>query len=322
MNQTQQHLLRLLADGQPHSGQSLGDQLGITRAAVWKHIKALREAGLDIEGTTGAGYRLKHAVPLLDRALIQAALSGQTDAYEVIQVDYQVDSTNRLAMAYAGQGAAAFLAEQQTAGRGRRGRPWQSPLGAALYLSVAWPLEAPAKGLSGLSLVAGLAVADGLEEGYGLDVRLKWPNDVQIEGRKLGGILIELSGDPEGPCRAVIGIGLNCLLPEAVSRLIDQPWTDLYRELQSIPDRNQLAANILRQLARQLPVFEREGFAAFQARWLARDALQGQPVVVALGERHVSGIARGVDGDGALCVATDQGEQRFSGGEVSVRPRS
>ncbi|MCC5859514.1 MAG: bifunctional biotin--[acetyl-CoA-carboxylase] ligase/biotin operon repressor BirA [Ectothiorhodospiraceae bacterium] len=319
---TQASLLQLLADGAPHSGESLGQRLGISRAAVWKHIKALRDAGLEIDGASGAGYRLRHPIRLLDEAEIKAATGQAIGQYAGLRVEYQVDSTNRLALEASPPLPVAVLAEQQTAGRGRRGRPWMSPLGGALYLSVAWPFEAPARGLSGLSLVAGLALADAIEEACVLNTRLKWPNDVQAQGRKLAGILIELVGDPAGQCRAVLGLGVNCALPESVAEGIDQPWTDLYRETGAVPDRNRLAGALLRNLAAVLPVFERDGFAAFQQQWDQRDALRGQDVVLALGERSLEGKALGVDADGALRLQTPDGEHRYVAGEVSVRLRS
>lgn len=318
---TQAELLRLLADAAPHSGESLGQRLGISRAAVWKHVKALRDAGLEIDGASGAGYRLREPLSLLDADAIRQAAGRAAGAYRDISVHYQVDSTNRLAMEAPPPLPVAMLAEQQTAGRGRRGRQWVSPLGAALYVSVAWPFEAPAKGLSGLSLVVGLALADAVDESCGLTTQLKWPNDLQLQGRKLAGILIELTGDPEGPCRAVVGIGVNCLLPEAVGRTIDQPWTDLHRATGVPQDRNRLAGALLRHLAVRLPIFEREGFAAFQSQWSARDALQGSEVVLALGERRLTGRALGVDESGALRLQTAEGERNYSAGEVSVRLR-
>ncbi len=319
---TQASLLQLLADGEPHSGESLGQRLGISRAAIWKHIKALRDAGLEIDGASGAGYRLRHPIRLLDQGEIRAATGQAIGQYADLRVEYQVDSTNRLALEAPPPLPVAVLAEQQTAGRGRRGRPWMSPLGGALYLSVAWPFEAPARGLSGLSLVAGLALADAIQEACGLSTQLKWPNDVQAQGRKLAGILIELVGDPAGPCRAVLGLGVNCALPERVAESIDQPWTDLRRETVAVPDRNHLAGTLLRNLAAVLPVFEREGFAAFQQQWDQRDALQGQDVLLALGERSLEGKALGVDADGALRLQTADGEHRYVAGEVSVRLQS
>ncbi|MCC5812672.1 MAG: bifunctional biotin--[acetyl-CoA-carboxylase] ligase/biotin operon repressor BirA [Ectothiorhodospiraceae bacterium] len=312
-------LLKLLADGQPHSGEALGEALGISRAAVWKQIGRLREAGLPVSAVAGAGYRLDEPLTLLSAEAIRTALPFSLAEPPRIDVHFQVDSTNRLAHEAPPGEPLVVLAERQTAGRGRRGRSWVSPLGASLYLSLSWPFQAPARGLSGLSLLTGLCVAEALEQVLGLQPQLKWPNDLMYQGRKLAGILIELSGEPDGPCRAVIGIGVNCRLPEEQVTAIDQPWTDLYRATGQAPDRNRIAAAILTQLATRLPVFERQGFQTFQADWASRDMLQGEEVVLHLGKEQRRGVAVGVDGAGALLMATAAGTEAFAAGEVSVR---
>ncbi len=319
MTDGRETLLKLLADGEAHSGEALGEALGISRAAVWKQIGRLREAGLPVLAIAGSGYRLEAPITLLDAERIRGALAAELQTSIGIDVRFQVDSTNRLAHAAAPDQPAAVLAECQTAGRGRRGRAWVSPLGASLYMSLSWPFQAPARGLSGLSLLVGLCVAQAMERVLDIRPRLKWPNDLLHEDRKLAGILIELSGEPDGPCRAVIGIGVNCHLPQELVSGIDQPWTDLHRITGDTPNRNLLSAAILSRLATCLPQFERVGFAAFRAEWTERDALQGRSIVLHLGQEQRPGTAMGVDETGALLMETRSGTEAYSAGEVSVR---
>ena len=316
-------LLEILADGEPHSGEDIGSRLGVSRAAVWKLVDQARRAGLDIRALPGAGYRLPAPLTLLDAGRISEALGTDVHHYRRLEVRLATGSTNQDLLQDSAplDHPVALLAEHQSAGRGRRGRHWLSPMGASLYLSVAWPLGVPVAGLSGLSLVAGLAVAEAVDQICDLQVGLKWPNDLYVGRRKIGGILVEVSGSPEGPCKAVIGSGLNCRFPEGVEDTdIDQPWTDLYRASGIAVDRNQLAAAILAQYARDLPVFERDGFTPFVERWNRRDILLDQPVILQLGQESATGIARGVSELGALVLEENGRRRSIAGGDVSLRP--
>jgi BirA family biotin operon repressor/biotin-[acetyl-CoA-carboxylase] ligase len=214
------------------------------------------------------------------------------------------------------QGVGLYLAEHQTAGQGRMGRAWTSlPADASLALSLVRRFARPLAAMSGLSLVAGIAVAEALA----LDaVRLKWPNDLVAGGRKLGGILVNLRASPEGGCEAVLGIGLNLRLPEAVG--IDQPWTDLTRLGGEVSCRNALLARLLAALLPALAQFEAEGLAPFQARWRRLDALAGCEVQVLDGARTHAGENIGIDERGALRLRASDGERVFASGEVSLRP--
>ena len=219
-------------------------------------------------------------------------------------------------------GAGVLVAERQTGGRGRRGRSWQSPLGASLLLSVARTFDGGLARLGGLSLVAGLAAAAALRAAGFADVGLKWPNDLVVERdgglRKLGGLLVEGGGEHAGPVRAVIGIGLNVRLPEQAAAAIDQPWIDL-ATLGMPPSRNALAAMLLSHLLPALDAFDREGFAAFAAQWPAFDVLHGRDVVLHLHERSEDARVLGLADDGALRVRTAAGERAVHAGEVSLR---
>src|SRR5690606_3651980 len=186
------------------------------------------------------------------------------------------------------------LSEQQLAGRGRRGRVWASPFAQNIYLSVVEPFEGGAQALEGLSLVVGLALVEALEEAGYRGCNLKWPNDVLLEGKKLAGILVELSGDFTSECLVVIGVGVNVLMRNESSEL-DQPWTSLLMSGQKQElDRNRLIARFLSHLAESLRLFKREGFAPFVTRWEHRDAWRNRAVRVIAGNLVQKGISRGV----------------------------
>lgn len=310
-------LLHTLADGHFHSGAALAAQAGVSRSAVWKQVAKLAALGLDIQRVPGRGYRLAAPLELLDTAQIRAGLRTPGLAPDALHVIASLPSTNAWLLAHAGADPAACLAEHQSAGRGRRGRSWASPFAANLYLSLSWRFEASPPQFSALSLVVGVICATVLTAA-GAPVTLKWPNDLQLAGRKLGGILIEMTGEPPGPCRAIIGIGINWRMPENL--VLDQDWADLAGSLGAhLPGRNVLAARLLNALLAMLPRFAAQGFAPWQADWQRFDALAERPVTVHTGQAPVTGTALGVDADGALRVRTAQGLQRFWSGDVSVR---
>ncbi|UNK48805.1 bifunctional biotin--[acetyl-CoA-carboxylase] ligase/biotin operon repressor BirA [Lysobacter sp. S4-A87] len=319
-------LQRLMAG--PASGDALAQASGQTRAAVWKRIEALREAGVAIEAQAGRGYRLAQPIDLLDAAAIREQLPADaSSALAGMETAWTIDSTNSelLRRPTPERGALVLLAERQSGGRGRRGREWASPLAAHLYLSLARQFGGGLARLGGLSLVAGIAAAEALQAAGFAGVRLKWPNDLVVvdpDGalRKLGGILVEGGGEHAGPVRAVIGLGINVRMPAAVAAQIDQPWCDLASLATTPPDRNALAAAVLARLLHALEEFDANGLAGFNARYAALDALAGQGVSMHGATATVHGTALGLADDGALRVRLDNGEERhFHAGEVSVR---
>lgn len=304
-----------LADGELHNGAALAEELGITRAAVWKRMQSLREMGLEISGTAGDGYRLPHAVDLLRAEAIRERLRSSDVEVEVAGA---VDSTNARLTEQGWPHGKALVAEAQTAGRGRRGRGWQSPPGSGLYLSLAWRFESGLAGLAPLSLVVGLSAAETLRETSGAPVTVKWPNDLFVADAKLGGCLVELGGAAEGPCRAVIGIGINLFRTPAMDS-VDQAWTALETHGEAV-ERNRLAAALIDALSTALARFDREGFDEFLDRWADFDRLDGREVrVIGGGDSVARGIARGVDGQGRLKLETGGKIRAIASGEVSVR---
>lgn len=319
-----------LADGEYHSGEALGELLGVSRTAVWKHLQKLEDVGIALESVRGKGYRLKGGMELLDKtaveSLIDASVLNMMSGFDVMA---SVDSTNRVAMARAQQpGAKGYVcvAEHQTAGRGRRGRQWISPYGQSLYLSAVAEFDGGAAALEGLSLAVGVVVAEALQE-CGVDsLSLKWPNDVLRAGRKLAGVLLEMTGDPAGQCSVVVGIGVNVALSPASTGQIDQPWSDLSDCARSV-SRNQLVANLLNRLIPMLANYQRETFGGFRRRWLELHHHQGAEVAMVTPQARVEGVVEGITDSGALLLrvpsadgADGAGELReFNGGEVTLR---
>lgn len=319
-------LLGTLADGRFHSGVELGRVLGVSRAAVWKHLRALDRWGIEVFAVPGRGYRLAEPLELLDHEKILEALdSAATVALRALDIHPVIDSTNRYLVEQTRaqmEPGRACLAEMQTAGRGRRGRQWVSPFGASVYLSVSWRFACSPTALGALSLAAGVTVARTLDELGAEGVQLKWPNDLVWGGRKLGGVLVELAGEAAGPCHVVIGVGINAGMPERSGAGIDQPWTDLAAVCgRGTISRNRLAGRLINHLLDAMCRYEAAGAGPFLKEWRNRDALRGRPVAVQVAGRTVEGVAVGIDGQGALLVDTGMERLCLTSGEVSVRVR-
>jgi len=313
--------LRCLSASRHVSGESIAAALDVTRATVWNAIREAGAAGVVIERVRGLGYRLAQECTWLDADAIADALGTQRQCFS-LEVVPATGSTNSDLLARASAGATSghmIVAEWQAGGRGRRGRGWVNPLGGALTFSLLWRFERGVAALSGLSLVVGLTCARALRAAGARDVGVKWPNDLQVDGRKVGGILIELQGDALGPSAAVIGIGLNVRLPAHAAAWVDQPVADIHGA-GGTTDRNRLLAILLQELAAALAEFTVSGFAPFAEPFRALHVLQDRTVDVALGDGSVvTGVVEGVDALGALQVATAGGLRVFHGGEVSVR---
>jgi BirA family biotin operon repressor/biotin-[acetyl-CoA-carboxylase] ligase len=313
----------LLADGAFHSGRELGEALQISRTAVWKQIKLLEAMGLEVFSIRGRGYRIPGGVDLIELDRLKGLL-GATSPILLDEVDLRLStgSTNELALEGLRRGVhrALYVAEQQTAGRGRRGRQWVSPLASGLYFSLAWRFRCGVTALEGLSLVVGLALKRVLDRAGYHDVGVKWPNDLLVGRKKLAGVLIEVTGDTAVESQLVIGIGLNTGLREVETDAIDQQWSDLNQQGLAM-NRTELLAALLIELIAVLQVFERDGFKAFRDEWLAADIYRNQPVRVQTGaEAYITGIAAGVSETGALLLQTEQELRTLHGGEVSLRP--
>ena len=321
MNKLTFPVLRLLSDGQFHSGEALAQQFKVTRATIWNAIQQAEGLGVSIFSVRGRGYKLPQAIDFLDKNLVLTAIGEQREWFNLIILD-EVNSTNTYLMQQKNVPHATCVAAHiQTSGKGRRGRTWVSQLGASLTFSVVWRFQCGAAALSGLSLAVGVALMRTLASLGVNQAQLKWPNDVLVDGKKLAGILIELQGDLDGPSTAVIGIGINLNLPKAVIESIDQPTTDLQKSSHHQINQNTLLGTLLKHLAEVLNSFEQQGFVGLRDEWLSYHAYHNQAVRMLMpNATEVFGVVKNVAEDGILMVQTSLGLQRFSAGEISLRP--
>lgn len=319
-------MLRLLADGERHSGEALAAALGVSRAAVWKQLRGLERWGLCVDAVRGKGYRLDPPVVLLDANEISLRLGALVDrVIERIDVREEVDSTN--SVLFRGPKPApgrlqVCLTEYQTGGRGRRGRTWLAPFGRGLCLSVGWQFASQPPDLAALALAAGVVARRSLVALTDLPIQIKWPNDLLCDGKKLGGILVELAAEGHGPCYAVVGVGVNVSATPVLSASADA-WAGGAVDLATAageqpPSRNALAAALIGALADMLQGYAQHGFSAYHAELAEADYLRGRRV----GANGAVGTAVGIGADGMLLVETDVGVRKILAGDVSVRPAS
>lgn len=327
LSQPQKKLLSLLADGEFHSGTELAALVEMSRSDVWKQLKVLADLGLGFNAISGKGYRLEKALTLLDSELILNSLNHEARSLITsFNVFDQIDSTNTYLVKRASEHAlsgSVCLAEQQISGRGRRGRSWISPYGHNIYLSVLWRFQTSPAAIAGLSLAAGVAVIRALKNLYPHPFQLKWPNDIYYRQKKLGGILVEVSGESDGPCHAVIGVGLNTYVPAAEASTIDQDWTDLSQITGEFAcDRNILAGALLNQLITITAEYEEKGITGYLDEWRVYDCLKDKPAVLYAGQHRYDGIVKGVDEHGLLLLTRPDGTLKaFASGEISFNKR-
>ncbi|WP_336709911.1 MULTISPECIES: bifunctional biotin--[acetyl-CoA-carboxylase] ligase/biotin operon repressor BirA [unclassified Cedecea] len=308
-------LISILADGEFHSGEQLGEQLGMSRAAINKHVQTLRDWGIDVFTVPGKGYSLPEPIQLLDEGFITSQIAdGSVAVLPVIDStnQYLLDRLNSL------QSGDSCIAEYQQAGRGRRGRQWFSPFGANLYLSMYWRLEQGPAAAIGLSLVIGIVMAEVLQRLGAEDVRVKWPNDLYLNDRKLAGILVELTGKTGDAAQIVIGAGINLAMRNVATDVINQGWINL-QEAGIRIDRNTLAVTLIQELRTALQLFEQESLLPFLPRWEKLDNFINRPVKLIIGEREVHGISRGINEQGGLLLEQDGVIKAWVGGEISLR---
>lgn len=315
-------VLRILSDGDFHSGEKMAQQLLVSRGSIWQALRKLEDAGVQLFRVPGRGYQLNEPLRWIDPEIINARLGDKARIFDLEVADC-LTSTNSRLLEKAVQGAphcSCVIAEMQTAGRGRRGREWHASLGGSLTFSLLWRFNQGVGFLSGLSLAVGVALMRSMNQIGVTGAGLKWPNDVLHQHRKLAGILIELQGDMLGPSAAVIGIGLNFKLSDKVLDRVDQAAVDIHSIKGSVLDRNTLLASILLHLAEVLKEFDDGGFACLRDEWLKYHAYHDKQVLLLLpdGSQH-QGHLLDVANDGALLVRTSFGKQRFTSGEISLR---
>lgn len=326
LSEIRREILDLLADGEFHSGTEISEALSVSRSAIWKQLNALAELGVEYTAVNGKGYRLNRPMELLKKNEIEQALTK--DASSLISAMFihdQINSTNSFLSEQPNNKTSCgmvCLAEYQTAGKGRRGRQWISPFGSNIYLSVLWKYQSGPAAISGLSLAAGVAAIRALKKFNVDDIGLKWPNDIYWNGKKLGGILVEVSGETEGPCTVVLGIGLNIFVPAKDAKNIDQDWVDLNRIAgHKLPSRNVIAASFINELMIVIANFDIDGITTYLDAWRSYDCMQGNQATVHIGNQQFSGVVQGVDKNGLLLLTHNDGKMKaYASGEVSFSP--
>ncbi len=324
LSKLQKKVLVLMSDGKFHSGNEIAEKLGTSRAVVWNQVKGLSRLGIDMNAVTGRGYRIQRAVELLDSEKIRGGLSSHALQYlSDLEIHDEIDSTNSYLMDQVGgfSNATVCLAESQSAGKGRTGRKWISPFAANIYMSVLWHFQCGVAAIAGLSLAMGVAVIRALQPYSITGLGLKWPNDVLRRDQKLAGILVEVSGDTHGPCKAVIGFGLNWRMPAHVGSSIDQKWTDMESIMGSArPQRNVLVPQLLNSVLPIIANYDKNGLAPYLDEWRKSDCMTNKEVCLYLGGHQINGRVEGIDNEGMIVMQTDsQGLRRFASGEVSFR---
>jgi len=279
---------------------------------------------LDITKKKGDGYILANNPELLSVSGINASLDADAAAsIRHLALLGTIDSTNSFVKRFSeehGQTRIVALAERQTAGRGRHGKRWLSSFAGGINLSILWEFELGASSLEGLSLAAGVAVRRALTQMGVSGVQLKWPNDLFLSEKKVGGILLEVLGDPSGPCSVIVGVGINHCISDAVGENIDQPFTDIVSEVPGYVSRNALCAALISQLIELLDSYESTGFIDYRDEWQQCDITLGKKCTIQTGKKSITGMAMGIDSNGAIILRTEDGEEiRFVGGNLSLR---
>lgn len=304
------------------SGQELAKRAGISRSAVWKQIRELRRFGYSVESRHGVGYRLAGRtdlpVPWELARVLNTSFVGRKVVFREI-----VDSTQNLALSLADKPdshGTVVIAEQQKSGRGRQKRKWLSPKGG-IWLSVVLKPQIPISRTTLLSFVAALAVCDAIKS-TGLDARLKWPNDVMISGRKVAGILLDVSAEVDEINYVVIGVGINSNIDaQAISACLDgMKITSISDDLGHPINRLELTRALLENLEHYYLEMERRGSDAIVQQWKKNSDMLGRKVTVMQNNKKtVQGIAADVNDDGSLLLRTDSGDINIASGDISVR---
>lgn len=323
LTQSQYTLLRILGDGLCHSGNELGQALGISRSAIWKQINQLITLGVAITRIPHQGYQLETPLKLLDEQEIIAQLTR--DGFKTpfkLHLITSLDSTNRyLKELPASQVLDLCCAEIQTQGRGRFGRHWHSPFGENIYCSLRWNLNCDLSRLSGLSLVTSLAVLACIKEFIqSSDINIKWPNDILWHDKKLCGSLIEINAESNGHAQVIIGIGLNVNTDTQQHSLPDKPWCSFYEMTQQTFNRNVIISKLIIKLKQYLDKFLEFGFDVFMEEWTKADYLAGKHISITQATGSISGLASGINQAGQLILIDELNNKHcLSSGDTTLQ---
>ncbi len=305
-------LLNILAVGSFYSADFLSVSLQISSPEVLEAIQQLKQAGVEIETHIDHGYRIPGGLELLNQnQILQQLCPSAKFLLDDLRLLDKIDSTNNyLLRQINNEHVIAVLAEQQTQGKGQRGKSWVTPFAKHIACSLLWPFAKPPGEILGLPLAVAVAIARGLQH-YGInqDLSLKWPNDVYHQGRKLGGILIETVANPYYGCKVVIGFGVNIYLSPQQASSIDQPWTCAENILNTKIERNRLVGILLNELLIALPQFASQGLDPFLSDWQKLDYLFGKRIHLTTAQQSLSGIMQGVSRFGELLLLDDHHQQ-------------
>lgn len=316
-------ILKILTDGQFHSGEELGQKFNITRSAVWKIIKQLCTLDIEIISVKAKGYQIPNGLELFNKTFITKNLTKTSkEKIANLEIFESINSTNQYLLDKAkngGKSGSICLAEHQTAGRGRRGRQWHSPFGSNLYCSLLWHFPRDPAEISGLSLAIAIAIIRTLKKFEIENLQLKWPNDILWQEKKLGGVLLEMIAENHESSKIVIGIGLNLQMPSTAH--IDQPWTDLYTIAGKRIAKNLLTATLLNETISVLTQFENEGLSPFLSEWQQHDVSKNREITLLAPTAIKKGIATGISEKGELLFLENNTQQlqKVLSGEVSLR---
>ena len=318
----QNHLTKivgLLNDHEFHDGTTIGKQLHITRAAVWKTIKKLEQYGIRLEAGKKRGYRLKEPLILLDEKKIKSLACEKTIQMDILE---KINSTNDYLKYFMDKNKTLeiCLAEMQTKGKGRFNRQWHSPFGQNIYFSLLYPFKKDVSELSGLSLVLGLAVCQAIQAVCSTQsLHVKWPNDVVIGNQKISGNLIEIQAESHSVCQAILGIGINVNMKDANKKEINQSWSSLQNLTGHYYDRNILCASLINYLLKYLKRFEQKGLTDFIVEWKSKDYLLNQSVQLICNKKKFEGIGAGINEQGHLLLKLPDGKiHAFSSCDTSL----
>jgi len=317
-----QKLVAILSDGEFHSGEKLANILGVSRTAIWKLTNKLESWGIELFSVRGKGYKIPSGLTLIDHEYLENQITEHAKLFSSIEVLSTVDSTSSYLTrnwSKGSEGGHIVVSEHQTGGRGRNGKTWVSPFASNLYFSLGISLPMGLSALGGLSLAVGIGLTKLFNQYTNSKVKLKWPNDLLVDQRKLAGILVEASGDSNDNSFLNIGIGLNWKM-STKAQGIERPWINLSEILNRDIDRSTLLARILLELDKILLEYIENGFESFRRHWEECSAYFGKPVVLTSHKGSVSGIEVGIDNMGALRLKMPTGERIFYSGEVSLRP--
>jgi len=319
LNQNLQHIVDILSDGEYHDGTSIGEQLNITRSAIWKAIKRLKNYGVLVESVKGKGYVMREPLLLLNAKRIGSALTENLSQQIQLDVFETIDSTNTyLRNIPHNKKINVCVAEKQTSGKGRLDRSWFSPFGKNLAMSLRYYFNCDISMLAGISLAVALAVKKTLVNfGLNENTRVKWPNDIICNNKKIAGSLIEVNAESNGTCIAVIGVGINVNM--LTNDNISQPWTSVRTETKQLIDRNQLCAMLITNLVDHIKQFEADGFARFIDQWQQHDYLRDQEISLNNCGETICGVAKGVNDRGHLVLQMGDGVVKtFTSGDASL----